>query len=80
MLLRTTRLRKVHIDPASRAARAQASAMWQDVTVPSAQHGLAALAGNAATVDVTRYTSAAGWARGPAATGWRPTASPRPSW
>ena len=34
--------------------------MWQDVTVPAAQHGLAALAGNAATVGVTGYTLGGG--------------------
>ena len=39
MLLRTTRLRPVRIDPAARTARAEAGAVWQDVTVPAAQHG-----------------------------------------
>jgi FAD/FMN-containing dehydrogenase len=60
MLLRTTRLRKVHIDPAARTARTEAGAVWQDVTVPAAQHGLAALAGNAATVGVAGYTLGGG--------------------
>jgi hypothetical protein len=60
MLLRTTRMRTVHIDPAARTARAEAGAVWQDVTVPAAQHGLAALAGNAATVGVTGYTLGGG--------------------
>jgi FAD/FMN-containing dehydrogenase len=50
MLLRTTRMRTVHIAPAARTARAGAGAVWQDVTVPAAQHGLAALAGTAANV------------------------------
>ena len=49
MLLRTTRMRTVHIDPAARTARAGAGATWQDVTVPAAQHGLAALAGSSTT-------------------------------
>jgi FAD binding domain len=60
MLLRTTRMRKVDIDPAARTARAEAGAVWQDVTVPAAQHGLAALAGNAATVGVAGYTLGGG--------------------
>ena len=45
MLLRTTPMRKVDIDPASRIARAEAGALWQDVMVPAAEHGLAGLAG-----------------------------------
>jgi FAD/FMN-containing dehydrogenase len=60
MLLRTTRMRQVHIDPAARTARAEAGAIWQDVTVPAAEHGLAALAGNAATVGVVGYTLGGG--------------------
>jgi FAD/FMN-containing dehydrogenase len=60
MLLRTTRLRKVRIDPTARTARAEAGAIWQDVTVPAAQHGLASLAGNSATVGVTGYTLGGG--------------------
>jgi FAD/FMN-containing dehydrogenase len=60
MLLRTTRMRTVHIDPAARTARAGAGAVWQDVTVPAAQHGLAALAGTAANVGVTGYTLGGG--------------------
>jgi FAD/FMN-containing dehydrogenase len=62
MLLRTTRMRTVHIDPAARTARAGAGAVWPDVTVPAAQHGLAALAGSSPTVGVTGTSSAAGWA------------------
>ena len=60
MLLRTTRMRTVHIDSAARTARAGAGAVWQDVTVPAAQHGLAALAGTAANVGVTGYTLGGG--------------------
>ena len=60
MLLRTTRMRRVSIDPAARTARAEAGALWQDVTVPAAQHGLAALAGSSPTVGVTGYTLGGG--------------------
>ena len=60
MLLRTTRMRRVSIDPAARTARAEAGALWPDVTVPAAQHGLAALAGSSPNVGVTGYTLGGG--------------------
>jgi FAD/FMN-containing dehydrogenase len=59
MLLRTTRMRQVRIDPAARTARAEAGAVW-DVTVPAGQHGLAALAGTSPNVGVTGYTLGGG--------------------
>jgi len=79
MLLRTKRMRQVDIDPATRTARAEAGAVWQDVLVPAAEHGLAGLAGSSPGVGVAGYTLAAGSAFWPAVTGWPPTASPRPS-
>jgi hypothetical protein len=60
MLLRTTRMRRVDIDPATRTARAQAGAVWQDVIVPAAEHGLAGLAGSSPNVGVTGYTLGGG--------------------
>jgi len=60
MLLRTVRMRGVRIDPAVPAARAEAGALWQDVTVPAAEHGLAALAGSSPDVGVTGYTLGGG--------------------
>ena len=60
MLLRTTRMRRVGVDPGARTARAEAGAMWQDVTVPAAEHGLAALAGSSTTVGVAGYTLGGG--------------------
>jgi len=60
MLLRTVRMRGVRIDPAARTARAEAGALWQDVTVPAGQHGLAALAGSSPDVGVTGYTLGGG--------------------
>jgi FAD/FMN-containing dehydrogenase len=60
MLLRTTRMRQVRIDPAARTARAEAGAVWQDVTGPAGQHGLAALAGSSPDVGVTGYTLGGG--------------------
>ena len=60
MLLKTSRMRRVIIDPATRTARAEAGAEWQDVTVPAAEHGLAALAGSSANVGVAGYTLGGG--------------------
>ena len=60
MLLRTTPMRQVGIDPATRTARADAGAVWQDVTVPAAEHGLAALAGSSPSVGVIGYTLGGG--------------------
>ena len=60
MLLKTSRMRRVDIDPAARTARAEAGALWHDVTVRAAGHGLAALAGSSAVVGVTGYTLGGG--------------------
>src|SRR6516162_7633819 len=60
MLLRMTRMRTVRIDPAARTARVEAGAVWQDVTVPAAGHGLAGLAGSSPNVGVTGYTLGGG--------------------
>jgi hypothetical protein len=60
MLLRSTPMRQVAIDPASRIARVEAGALWQDVIVPAAEHGLAALAGSSPNVGVTGYTLGGG--------------------
>jgi FAD/FMN-containing dehydrogenase len=60
MLLRTLPMRGVRIDPVARSARAEAGALWQDVTVPAGEHGLAALAGSSPDVGVTGYTLGGG--------------------
>src|SRR5215472_5733761 len=60
MLLRTSRMRSVRMDPDARAARAEAGAQWQDVTVPAGERGLAALAGTSPNVGVTGYTLGGG--------------------
>jgi len=60
LLLRTSRLRGVRIDPDNRTARADAGALWQDVAVPASAHGLAGLAGSSLLVGVTGYTLGGG--------------------
>jgi FAD binding domain len=60
MLLKTSRMRRVDIYPATRSARAEAGAQWQDVIVPAGEHGLAALAGSSQNIGVTGYTLGGG--------------------
>jgi FAD/FMN-containing dehydrogenase len=60
MLLKTSRMRRVGIYPATRTTRAEAGAQWQDVTVPAGEHGLAALAGSSPDIGVTGYTLGGG--------------------
>ena len=60
MLLKTSRLRRVTVDPLRRVARAEAGAEWQHVTAPAGAHGLAALAGTSPNVGVTGYTLGGG--------------------
>ena len=60
MLLRTLRMRKLRIDAANRTARVEAGVLWEDVTIPAGQHGLAALGGTSENVGVTGYTLGGG--------------------
>jgi FAD/FMN-containing dehydrogenase len=60
MLLKTSRMRRVDVNVAAHTARAEAGALWQDVTFPAAAHGLAALAGSSSIVGVTGYTLGGG--------------------
>src|SRR5437016_3730393 len=45
ILLKTSKMRAVQIDPRSQVARVEAGALWMDVTPAAAEYGLAALAG-----------------------------------
>ena len=60
ILLKTSAMRDVQIDPVARVARAEGGAMWMDVTPAAAEHGLAALAGSAPDVGVSGYTLGGG--------------------
>jgi hypothetical protein len=60
VLLRTSRLTKVEIDPSARRARAEAGALWKDVVAPAGKHGLAALHGSSGGVGVAGYTLGGG--------------------
>jgi UDP-N-acetylenolpyruvoylglucosamine reductase len=60
VLLKTERMRGVEIDPEARIARAEAGAIWTDVTEPAAEHGLVALHGSSPNVGVVGYTLGGG--------------------
>src|SRR4051812_4270811 len=60
ILIRTHRMRQVDVDPSARRARVQAGAMWSDVTVPAAAHGLAPLSGSSPDVGVVGYSLGGG--------------------
>jgi FAD/FMN-containing dehydrogenase len=60
MLVKTTAMRQVSIDPGAQIARAEAGAVWQDVVQAAAGHGLAALAGSSPGVGVVGYTLGGG--------------------
>jgi FAD/FMN-containing dehydrogenase len=60
ILLRTTRMRDVRVDPVARRARVGAGVVWQEVTDAAAEHGLAALAGSSHDVGVLGYSLGGG--------------------
>jgi FAD/FMN-containing dehydrogenase len=61
VLVNTSRMRGVRVDPVGRTARVEAGALWTDV-VPEAQaHGLAGLVGSSSHVGVVGYTMGGGF-------------------
>ncbi|MFF5079177.1 FAD-binding oxidoreductase [Actinoplanes sp. NPDC000266] len=60
LLLKTTALDSVAIDPARRVARVGPGALWAGVNRAAARFGLAGLAGRCGTVGVTGYTLGGG--------------------
>jgi FAD/FMN-containing dehydrogenase len=60
VLLRTIRMGVVEIDPSSSRARVQAGAVWGELGVAAAGHGLAGLGGSSGTVGVVGYTLGGG--------------------
>ena len=60
VLLRTSAMTGVHIDPARRIARVEAGVLWLDVVEAAAAHGLAALHGSSPDVGVVGYTLGGG--------------------
>ena len=60
LLLRTSELRAVQVDPDLLVARVEPGALWGDVVAAVAPHGLAALAGSSHDVGVLGYTLGGG--------------------
>ncbi|HUQ58767.1 FAD-dependent oxidoreductase [Lentzea sp.] len=61
VLISTRRMNDVVVDPATRTARAEAGAVWQQVIEKAAPHGLAPLSGDASDVGVVGYTLGGGF-------------------
>ena len=60
ILLKTERMRGVHVDAHARTARVEAGTIWIEVVEAAAEHGLAALAGSSPDVGVVGYTLGGG--------------------
>jgi FAD/FMN-containing dehydrogenase len=61
VLVNTSRMRGVRVDPRARSARVEAGALWSDVTPGAQAHGLVGLAGNSSGVGVVGYTLGGGY-------------------
>lgn len=61
VLINTSQLRGVTIDPDLKQATVEAGALWSDVIAPAYAHGLATLAGSAPHVGVVGYTMGGGF-------------------
>jgi hypothetical protein len=60
VLVRTSRMREVVVDPLTRTARIGAGVLWEDVVVAAHEHGLAALSGSSPDVGAVGYTLGGG--------------------
>jgi hypothetical protein len=60
ILVKTSRMRGVEIDPAAARAHIQAGALWEDVVEPAAEKGFVVLHGSSPDVGVVGYTLGGG--------------------
>jgi len=60
ILLRTSAMRGVEVDPERRVARVRAGDLWQDAMAPMAEHGMTALAGSSPDVGIVGYSLGGG--------------------
>lgn len=60
ILLKTSRLTGVSVDPAARTATVEAGALWSDVVAPAGEHGLVGLHGLSRAVGVAGYVLGGG--------------------
>ncbi|HVE67703.1 MAG TPA: FAD-binding oxidoreductase [Solirubrobacteraceae bacterium] len=70
LLLKTSRMRGLAIDPATRRARVEPGVLWEELSPAAAQHGLAGLQGSAGDVAVTGYSLGGGLSWMARAHGW----------
>ena len=61
ILINTSRMKGVHVDPETRTARVEAGAKWADVLPEASAHGLAGLQGSSSEVGVVGYTMGGGF-------------------
>ncbi len=61
VLINTSRMRGVHVDPETRTARVEAGAKWADLVPEATAHGLAGLQGSTSQVGVVGYTMGGGF-------------------
>ena len=61
VLINTSGMRGVRVDPVSRTARVEAGALWKDVIHESQPHGLGGLLGSTSHVGVVGYTMGGGF-------------------
>jgi FAD/FMN-containing dehydrogenase len=60
VLVKTSRMRSVEIDPVAQTARIGAGVLWQEATAAAAEHGLVGLAGSSPDVGVVGYSLGGG--------------------
>jgi FAD binding domain-containing protein/berberine-like enzyme len=60
LLLKTSRMTGLELDPGARRVRVEAGVLWGDVAVAGGEHGLAALHGSSPDVSVVGYTLGGG--------------------
>jgi FAD/FMN-containing dehydrogenase len=61
VLINTSGMRGVRVDPVSKTARVEAGALWSDVVREAEPHGLAGLMGSSSHVGVVGYTMGGGF-------------------
>ena len=61
LLVNTSRMRRVRVDPDRRVVRVEAGAVWDDVVPVAAVHGLAGLPGSSTKTGVVGYTLGGGF-------------------
>src|SRR3712207_1775956 len=61
VLINTSRMRGVRVDPETQTARVEAGVKWADVIPEAAAHGLAGLQGSSSDVGVVGYTMGGGF-------------------